>query len=335
MSELRWGPVDQTWVVVAPERAALLAGERETEPPDDPAACPLCPERVEQAAKTIARYPEEGAWRVRVVANRYPAFRIEGNLDPTGVGLYDRMNGVGAHEVVIETPDHDRPLASLPVEQIAAVLAACRDRLVDLRRDLRLRYVTIFKNRGRAAGALLSHGHTQIVATPFIPAGPRAVLIHARDHFLRKERCLFCDILHQERSDEVRVVRDDGTYVTFCPYASRHPFEQWIVPARHQHDYAQLTAADTTALAAALRDGLARLATVLDDPPYNLILKTAPSPHPRPGRPHDWATLELDYHWHLQLRPHLVRPAGFEWATGIAVNPTPPEVAADYLRRAG
>ncbi len=335
MSELRWGPVDQQWVIFAPERAGLfLTPAHDDDLAADPASCPLCPQNVETAAKTIHRHPEEGEWQVRVVANRYPALHIEGDLQPTGVGLYDRMNGVGAHEVVIETRDHHRPLAALTVEEITAVLATCRARLVDLRRDLRLRYITIFKNHGAEAGALLAHSHTQIIATPFIPTLPRAELVHARDHFLHKERCLFCDLLHQEESDAQRVVRNDDAYLTFCRYASPHPFEVWIMPRRHQHDFALLTDGDLALFAAALKDALARLNAVLGDPPYNFALKTAPSPHPRPGRPNDWATIELDYHWHMEIIPRLTRPAGFEWATGIAINPTPPETAADYLRRA-
>ncbi len=334
MSELRWGPVDQQWVIFAPERAGLFLADPEAQLPDDPASCPLCPENVDAAAKTIYLHPAEGDWRVRVVANRYPALHIEGDLKPTGVGLYDRMNGVGAHEVVIESRDHHRPLAELSVEEITGVLATCRARLVDLRRDLRLRYVTIFKNHGGDAGALLAHGHTQIIATPFIPTLPRAELIHARDHFLHKERCLFCDLIHQEEIHSRRVVRNDDAYLTFCRYASPHPFEMWVMPRRHQHDFALLTDGDLTLFAAALKDALRRLNAVLGEPAYNFALKTAPSPHPRPGRPNDWSTIELDYHWHLEIIPRLTRPAGFEWATGISINPTPPETAADYLRRA-
>lgn len=334
MSELRWGPVDQQWVIFSPERAGIfLADEEEARLTDDPASCPLCPANVGRAAKTIYQYPETGPWRVRVVANRYPVLHIEGDLAPTGVGLYDRMNGVGAHEVVIETHDHHRPLAELSVAEIADVLATCRARLVDLRRDLRLRYVTIFKNHGTDAGALLTHSHTQIIATPFIPTLPRAELIHARDHFLHKERCLYCDVLHQEEVDGSRVVRNDDAYITFCRYASPNPFEMWIMPQRHQHDFALLTDGDLVLFATALKDALRRLNGVLDNPAYNFALKTTPSPYPRPGRPNDWATIELDYHWHLEIIPRLTRPAGFEWATGIAINPTPPETAADYLRR--
>jgi len=336
MPELRWGPISHRWVVIAKERARRPDEfPCDAEPTNDPASCPFCPENVGRASKEILTLPNatHTGWQVRVVANRYPALQVEGDLEPAGVGVYDRMNGIGAHEVVIETPDHQRSLSELSVEEITMVLTAYKLRLEDLRRDLRLRYVMIFKNYRAAAGATLTHGHTQIIATPVIPVVPQTELHSAREHFRHKERCLFCDILDQERSSRERLVRETDAFLTYCPYAAHQPFEMWVMPRRHQHDFSMLNERDLYEFAGTVKDALVRLREALNDPPYNFVLKTAPSPHPRPGRPSDWATIALDYHWHLQIIPRLTRPAGFEWGTGIYINPTPPEVAADYLRR--
>jgi UDPglucose--hexose-1-phosphate uridylyltransferase len=235
------------------------------------------------------------------------------------------MNGVGAHEVVIEGPAHDQDLADLPVEHIQQVLLAYRERMLDLHRDRRIRYVLIFKNHGDQAGATLEHTHTQLIATPIIPKSIQEELEGARRYFDLKERCVFCDIVQQETAEAAgrRLVSMNDRFVAMAPFAPRFPFETWILPRRHDSSYQVLEAQDEFRdLALMIKDTLRRLNLALDRPPFNFVLHTAPVSD------HD---LEY-YHWHIEILPKLTRVAGFEIGSGFYINPTPPEDAAHYLR---
>jgi len=340
VSELRWNPLRMNWVIVVKERGRgpqdyHLERERVTT-----TSCPFC---YGQEAKTtqevFAIRPEANPsgtsnWKVRVIPNKYPALRIEGDLDKRGVGLYDVMNGVGAHEVIVESPDHGRSMADFSPAEIVDVLKAYRARLLDLRKDHRFRYIIIFKNHGVEAGATIPHPHSQLIAVPITPPVVATKLSVSRDYYHRKERCLMCDMLDQEREEKERLVRDDDHFMVFAPFASSFPFELCIAPRRHSHDFALLGDEELTALAETLKDTLYRLRHVLRDPPYNLVLHNAPPMHLRLGKPSHWGSLPYDYHWHIELVPRLVKTAGFERGTGFHINPTPPEQAARYLREA-
>jgi UDPglucose--hexose-1-phosphate uridylyltransferase len=339
MSELRHDPIQKRWVIIAPERSR----PPEPFPTHDSAAqaaeCPFCPGHESKTPPEIFALrqpdtrPNEPGWRVRVVPNRYPVLRVEGELERRGVGLYDRINGVGAHEVVIDTASHVPDFAGLAVEQIRDVLWVCRERLVDLMRDRRLKYVLIFKNSGLGAGASLAHSHTQVVATPVTPVVLTSELEAGREHFRQKERCLFCDILAAEIDSGERVVASTDRFVALAPYASRFPFEILIAPRRHQASFGETSDEMLEPLARVLEDVLLRLQRGLGDPPYNFVIHTAPNSDPPWKRSSlAWETVEHEYHWHLELMPRLMRNAGFEWGTGFYVNPTPPEVAARFLR---
>jgi UDPglucose--hexose-1-phosphate uridylyltransferase len=259
---------------------------------------------------------------VRVVPNKFPALRIEGDLERSGEGLYDRMNGVGAHEVVIESPEHAARLEELPTAHLAEVLRAYRERVLDLARDLRLEYVTVFKNQGEAAGATLEHSHSQLIATPIVPMIVAEELSGALQHFRIKQRCIWCDIVRQERQAGVRVIREEGGLIAVAPFAPRLPFETWILPVAHRSGYEATSNDELLSLATLLGDILKRIGSALDDPPYNLILHSAPL-----------RARALDhFHWHLEITPKLTRVAGFEWGSGFFINPTPPEEAARHLR---
>jgi len=262
---------------------------------------------------------------VRVVPNKFPALQIEGTLDRRGEGLYDKMNGVGAHEVVIEGPEHAQDLADLPLEHLRQVLAAYRERVLDLHRDRRFRYVLIFKNHGAQAGATLEHTHTQLIATPIIPKAIMEELEGSRRYYELKERCVFCDIIQQEtgENDGRRVVATSERFLVIEPFAPRFPFETWILPRRHDDSYSSLSDPDELMdLASILKDTLHRLNRALDRPPFNFVIHTAPV-----------SDGELEhYHWHLEIMPKLTRVAGFEIGSGFYINPTPPEDAAQYLR---
>ena len=346
MSELRRDPLDQRWIIVAPERArrprgalglpVAAGGRGRSVEAIDP--CPFCPghEASTPPEITALRDPASHAngpgWRVRVFANQFPSLQIEGPTGQHAVGPYDAMRGVGAHEVVVETPDHSSDLADLDVAALRDVILAYRDRLIDLYRDTRLKYVMLFKNCGAAAGATLEHSHSQLIATPVNPIRISRKLEACKEHFKRKERCLFCDLLHHERQEGTRIVRDEGGVVTFAPYASRFPFELMVAPREHRWSFAELSRHEADAVARALKDALLRIRLGLNDPPYNFVLHAEPNLHALPRRSGFWDTLRDDFHWQFILYPRLTAVAGFEWGTGFYINPTPPEEAARHLR---
>lgn len=340
MSELRFDPIRRRWSIIATERTFRPHEFRRPEPEStgDVGACPFEYGNEHATPPEILvvpagpRQPNGPNWKVRVVPNKFPALRVEGELTREGVGMFDRVSGIGAHEVIIETPFHNRVLPDMEAEEIATVFRAARERILDLTRDIRIRYVLLFKNHGRDAGASLYHPHSQIIATPVIPNVVVEELNVAREYWSHKERCIFCDLIQQEQAFGSRMVLDTGQFVLLEPFAASFPFETWILPKQHCHDFALASDQTLLDLAGAVRDFLRRIRMLLVDPPYNMILHTSPSPHPRPGQPQFWSTIEYDFHWHLEFIPRITRIAGFEWGSGFAINPTPPEEAARFLR---
>ena len=342
MPELRKDPLIGRWVIIATERAKrpvdFIAFHDEPSPQAD---CPFCAGNEGRTPKEIMVLPATGSgsapsgWQIRVVPSINPVLHIEGALNRRGKGMYDVMDGIGAHEVIVESPQHVANAADLPVEQVHAALQAAMARIADLERDPRFRYALWFKNYGSTAGAgRIEHTRSQLIATPVTPLRVKEELVGARRYFEDKERCLICDLLRQEREAKVRVVIDSSHILALCPFASRFPFELWLVPKRHNCDFAKMQPEELGDLAAVLKQLLSRLKAVLDDPPYNVLLHTAPFRRQR-GKVGHWKTIEEDYHWHLELIPRLTRVAGFEWGSGFYINPTPPEEAAKYLREAG
>jgi UDPglucose--hexose-1-phosphate uridylyltransferase len=332
-SDLRKDPVTGRWVIISGERGQRPNPFRHYDPLEglDAAsgqACPFCPGSEEMTPPEIlAVRPTDGGagappWRVRVVPNRYPALRIEGSLDKRGVGLYDQMRGVGAHEVVIETPEHAAEPASFGPGQMAEVIQAYRDRMADLLHDKRFRYVLVFKNHGAAAGATLAHPHSQIIALPVVPARVESAIAGALQYHEYRGRCVWCDILAQESADGRRLVTQNADFVAFAPFASRFPFEVQILPRAHEPIFWSLDRPRSESLAEILQDVLRRLRLALRNPPYNYVIHTAP-----PG----FATPDC-YHWQVEVIPKLTEVAGFEWGSGFFINPTPPEEAAAALR---
>jgi UDPglucose--hexose-1-phosphate uridylyltransferase len=290
--------------------------------------CPFCPGHEAMTPPEIMSYRQNGGapntpgWEVRVVPNKFPALQVEGTLDREGEGMFDRMNGIGAHEVIIETPDHDRTLAAMSEPEIERLLSAYRDRMQDLKRDFRLRYILIFKNHGAAAGATLEHTHSQLIALPVVPDFVREEIDGARRHFAAKERCVFCDIVREDLRDGRRVVLENAEIVALAPYAPRFPFETWLLPKRHGSRFEEAPRHEYASLARTIKMVLHRIDRALEHPSYNLILHTSPFSED---------TSEI-YHWHLELMPKLTKVAGFEWGTGFYINPTSPEEAARVLR---
>jgi len=338
MPELRHDPIQKRWVIIASERGRRPDDFHIEKEPHANGFCPFCEGNESKTPPEIAAIRRNGSgrnqpgWQVRVVPNKFPALRIEGELERKGVGIHDRMNGVGAHEVIIETPDHHLNLADAPVEHISRVIWMYRERLVDLLRDLRLKYILIFRNYGAAAGASLEHPHTQIIATPVTPLALAQELIAAKGHFQQKERCIFCDVIQQELDSRERIVVANEQFVALTPFASRFPFELLLAPRNHHHSFAEISDDMIHHLALVLKEVLLRTKKCLNDPPYNFLIHTIPNVKVRPRRSDYWDTIELDFHWHIELMPRLTRIAGFEWGTGFYINPTAPEEAAKYLR---
>jgi UDPglucose--hexose-1-phosphate uridylyltransferase len=322
MSELRRDPVLGRWVIIAPDRLQR-PNEYDTAPSDAGRLCPFCPGHEDLTPKEITAIRDSSGWSVRVVPNLFPALRVEDELEREGNGLFDRVTGVGAHEVVIETPRHDADLADLSPSEVEAVLWTWSERLRDLARDIRLRAAILFRNRGEAAGASLRHAHSQIIALPNVPGAMVAALDTARHHYVAKERCLICDIVAQEKRENARIILDNGHSLALAPWAPRTAFETWIVPGRHASRFEFEPRATIAGVAQTLRATLRKMAIALEKPAYNLMLHTAPFRHEE--QPHS--------HWRLEIAPVLTRPAGFEWGTGSFINPVSPEEAAAFLRK--
>jgi UDPglucose--hexose-1-phosphate uridylyltransferase len=331
VSELRRDPVTGRWVIISTERR-----KRPTDFRLDHARvvrddfCPFCPGHEDltppevSAVRTTGTPPNTPGWDLRVVPNKFPALTVEGTLDREGEGMFDRMNGIGAHEVIIETPHHDKTLATLSEGEIERVLQGFRGRVLDLKQDRRFRYILLFKNHGAAAGATLEHTHSQLIALPIVPDFVREEIDGARRHFAAKERCVFCDIVHEELLSGRRVILENADMVAIAPYAPRFPFETWLVPRRHGARFEDAAGHEYESLARLLKALLARVNRALESPAYNLIIHSAPFS----GEAGDF------YHWHVELMPKLTKIAGFEWGTGFYINPTSPEEAARVLRDA-
>lgn len=340
MSELRWDPLKANWAIITEGRGRRPQDFLAPREKLSVAACPFCYGKEDKTPDEIYALRPDGSranqpgWQVRVIPNKFPVLQVEGELDNQAHGLYDRMNGIGAHEIIIEHPDHERDMADLDGNEIAEVFKALRTRMIDLHNDTRFRYLFAFKNHGIEAAINVPHSHSQLIAVPLVPPIIATELAACREYYQRKDRCLVCDLLRQERQEKSRVVRDDGNILVYTPYASCFPFELRIAPLQHGHDFTSQSDQQLLALGDALSDTLKRLRITLRDPPYSFILHTAPPMHLRKGRPDYWSSLSFDYHWHIELAPKLTKMAGFEWGTGLHMNPTPPEEAAEYLRNA-
>jgi UDPglucose--hexose-1-phosphate uridylyltransferase len=331
MPELRKDPVLGRWIIIAQERAKRPTDFVVAEAPTLGGFCPLCPGNENTTPPEVLAFGRQpGApantpgWQVRVVPNKYPALVIEGEIDRQAEGLYDKMNGIGAHEVIVESPRHEDVFAKLSSDHMLMVFQAFRSRIQDLERDPRFRSVMVFKNHGRAAGASLEHSHSQLVALPILPRMIVSELKGSEEYYKYKERCIYCDIISQEIKQNVRVVCQNEMFITMTPFAPRTPFEMWILPKKHESGYHNQNDRQLAILAEIFSETLRRLDACIPGAPYNFVLHTQP--------------LRSDnmkhFHWHFEIVPKLVSIAGFEWGTGFYINPVPPEEAAMYLREA-
>ena len=333
MPELRKDPITRRWVIIANERAARPSDFPKGEPQAMASPnCPFCEGREGTTPPEIAAIrrpgtaPDAPGWQVRVVPNKYPALRIEGTTDVTMEGMFEGMGGVGAHEVIVETTQHETHPGLMAPDHLASVLWMYRERYRDLDGDPRFKYLLLFRNHGRQAGASLAHPHSQLIALPIVPKRAVEELEGAQAYFAREGRCIYCDIIAQEAAaDDLngrRLVWKNDEFVAFAPYASWCPFELWILPRRHTASFGALDDGQLLPLAETLQGVLGRLYACLQNPPYNYIIHTAP---------YD-TKVDHFYHWHIEVLPRLSAVAGFEWGSGFYINTVPPEDAARYLR---
>jgi UDPglucose--hexose-1-phosphate uridylyltransferase len=324
MIEMRQDPTTRAWILVG--HTGGDPGRKEA-----PEGCPFCPGHEAETPPTLANITgPDGAWRVRAFPDRMPVFQVEGDLGREGDGLYDRMRNVGAHEVVVETREHATALAHLPVEDIARVLQMFRQRIRDLKHDVRFRYVQVFKNQGFQAGSLIQHAHSHLVATPVIPRRLEAELRWSKLHYDLKERCLYCDMLRQEVSQATRMVERHADFVAFCPFAPRFAYEVWVFPMAHGHRFEDLDDPALAGLAGMLKTVLRRVERMTPD--FHMVLHTAPNEKSPPVWGLAWESLPQDFHWHIEVLPRQAEVARLHREEEFYVNPLAPEEAARQLR---
>jgi UDPglucose--hexose-1-phosphate uridylyltransferase len=329
MPELRKDPVSNRWVIISTDRSKRPTDFIDTFKHEKKGGfCPFCYGSEDKTPGEIIAIrpahtgPNTPGWQVRVVPNKFPVLRVEGDLNRRGDGMYDMMEGVGAHEIIIETPEHHKSMADFSFEQVQKVIWTYKMRSQDLKNDSRFEYLLIFRNYGEAAGATLEHPHSQLIATPIIPKRVLEEYTGAEQHYKYKERCVFCDMIKQEMKDGTRVILENRSFIAFAPFAPRFPFETWILPKVHNSDFMTISEEQSYDMAKILKDTLLKIKIALNDPPYNYIIHTAP-------------LREKDghfSHWHIEIIPKLTKVAGFEWGSGFYINPTPPEEAAKYLK---
>jgi UDPglucose--hexose-1-phosphate uridylyltransferase len=330
VSELRKDPITGSWVILSDDRGQRPKPAEQEQPIiPRPSFCPFCQGNEEKtppevfALRDRSSGPDERGWRIRVVQNKFPALTTEGDLEPRGKGIYDWMNGIGVHEVIIEGPAHHTRITELPRDFLPDILEIYRQRLQTVARDARITYGLIFKNVGEVAGASLEHNHSQLIATPVVPTTVAQEMEGARRFHDYRGRCIYCDIINQELEQGDRVIHEGQHFIVIAPFASRFPFESWILPRSHRSSFTTITTDELCELSQVLSTVLQRLDAALDRPPYNYVIHT--SPFSEGETPH--------YHWHLEILPRVIRMAGFEFGTGYYINTISPEEATRTYRQ--
>jgi len=331
MPELRQDPASREWIVIAKERAKRPNELRKSQeptprPPYDP-SCPFCEgnEGMTPPEKFAFRQnlPNTTGWAVRVVPNKFAALVPQGDLTRRQEdGFFRSTDGVGHHEVIIETPRHDLDFATMDGEQVERVVFAYRERYRELRQDPRVEDIIIFCNHGASAGTSLIHGHSQLIATPVVPNLIRERLEAAINYYDDTGRRLLTDILNKELEVGSRVTDEYGSFVAFHPFAPRQPFETWIMSRQAQLSFGNISDDECRQFARIMKRALYRLYVGLNDPDFNFVVHTAPV--------HD--ENQQYYAWYLQILPRISTPAGFEFGSGMAINTTLPEETAAYIR---
>jgi len=329
MSELRRDPIIGRWVIVKtedywkPEDYHKVDNE-----PYRINTSPFIYERESMTPPEVDAFRDNGSgpnspgWKVRTVPNKFPALRIEGDLDQKRVGVYDVANGIGAHEVIIENPDPSKQMADYSLEELRDVLLMYQRRCLDLTGDVRFKYIILFKNFGESAGASIEHAHSQLIALPMVPKYIEEKLEGAENYYKSKGRSVYGDMLKQEMDDQERIVTQNDDFLVFCPFVPRYTFETWIMPKDIQSSFKKLTKEGLMSLSQVLKEALSRIKKCLSNPSFNFYLQIGPINY----------EYEETFLWHIEIVPKLEPLSEFDWDTGFYVIRTPPHAAAQYLR---
>ncbi|MFO8052527.1 MAG: galactose-1-phosphate uridylyltransferase [Candidatus Omnitrophota bacterium] len=334
MKKLRLNPITKRWVISTEEDNSFdkIEGKQAQTKPAD---CPFClgnesmtpPET--DADRPKGGKPNSPGWLTRTVPNKFPALENSLGTKVEKKGIFQKREGFGFHEVIIETPDHNKTILDLSQEEIIRIINVYRRRFIFLSKDKRFKYILIFKNHGLAAGASLEHPHTQLICLPIVPKRVTEELDSTRDYFEKNNECMFCKIVKEEKKEKIRVILENEDFIAFCPFFSRSPFEVTILPTRHQSDFSKIDDRQIENLSSILKELLVKLGNILGDYPYNFLIHT----NPINSKDKDSINYKF-YHWHIEFLPKLGEIAGFEWATGGYINPLLPESAAKQLREA-
>ncbi len=336
MAGLRRDPLSNHWVILAPERKRKpnVANRKKTSPAPESThpLCPFCPGNEHFTNPSIYQNSGDSKnWQVRVFANKVPALRIEGSLEKKGEGMYDYINGIGAHELIVNSNYHAISLAQIPLQNFQNLLSAYQMRIKDLYNDHRLLSFQIFHNHGIETGAFYDHSLSQIIASPALPQPANQLIGSMRDHFLQKQRCLVCDILRENQDSRKRIVLENDDFLVFAPYASRFPFELQLTPKWHQHDFALLPENKLNALAQIFQESLIRLHYALDNPSFQFFIHSTPNPH-RLSMLEKGESLPIFFHWYIEIIPRLQSAVGIDTLNGTYINPYLPEEIAPFLK---
>jgi len=335
MTELRKDPIIDNWVIISTERGRRPLDYTIKTEGKKKDSCVFCEGNEGETPPEVFAFREKGTmengpgWKVRVIPNKYPALQMEEKgIIVEEAGMLKKMDGLGVHEVIIETPHHQKDFDDLSVDNIVLILKTYRERYLYLSKDKRIKYILIFKNYGIDGGASLEHPHSQLIATPIIPQRIKEELNGAKEYFDLNRRCIFCDYIKQEIESKDRLIRETEKFVVISPFAARFPFEIWILPKYHSAYYEKINDDDILSLARIMKETLFKIKKKLNNPSYNFVIHTAPSKE-FSAREQD---LDKKYHWHIEIIPRLTKIAGFEWGTGFYINTTSPEEAARILR---
>jgi UDPglucose--hexose-1-phosphate uridylyltransferase len=341
MHELRKDPILNRWVAVLkdskPPAYYLEQVNKTSQETGDSDNCLLCPGREDSTPGEIFAIrgndsiPNSSNWQTRVIPRLNPIFQIEGDLGRRAVGMYDKMNSIGANEIIIESPEHSKPPEDIGIAQMINVITTYKHRIYELEKDPRFRYTFIYKDCGKTAGELLYHPHSQVIATPVIPKGIKEELDGAKAYYYYKERCIFCDIMNEELRTGERIIMETKNFIAFAPFAPRFAFEYWIMPKKHNCAFQNIYDEETEDLSLILMTTIKKLKGALENPPYTWVLHTAPNRMPRKDH---WHTLGEDFHWHIEIMPQLAAKSGFEWDSEFYILTTSPEDAAGYIKGA-
>ena len=324
MPEIRRDPVSGRWTIIASARNERPSDFASGKISQSKKNCPFCPGNEEQTPPEIwsSRSLKDNNWKLRVVPNKYPAIVSSANTERVELeGLYKKMEGIGTHEVIIETPDHFRQMHKMDESDISEVFKCFASRIREIKKDKKIKYIMIFKNYGRYAGASLAHPHSQLIAMPMVPIRVANELEGANAYFSQKSSCVFCDIIREEISFKKRIVEENDSFIAINPYASRFSFETWILPKKHLSHLENTDENDFKNLSEVLKSTLKKINHSLGQAAYNILIHTMPVRE-------DSAPF---YHWHIEIMPKFSHMAGFEWGTGFYINTVSPEKAAEIL----